>query len=101
MILHYIKVAVRSLMKFKMQNIIAILGLAMSLFCFSICLYCSRYIYSTDSCFSNKDRITFIDTGIIFYGGIMLCVILLITLTLYVRIRDISRINPAEIIKNE
>lgn len=57
MILHYIKVAVRSLMKFKMQNIIAILGLAMSLFCFSICLYCSRYIYSTDSCFSNKDRI--------------------------------------------
>lgn len=32
MILHYIKVAVRSLMKFKMQNIIAILGLAMSLF---------------------------------------------------------------------
>lgn len=44
---------------------------------------------------------SFIDTGIIFYGGIMLCVILLITLTLYVRIRDISRINPAEIIKNE
>lgn len=44
---------------------------------------------------------SFINTGIIFYGGIMLCVILLITLTLYVRIRDISRINPAEIIKNE
>ena len=57
MILHYLKVAVRSLMKFKMQNIIAIFGLAMSLFCFSVCLYCSRYIFSTDDCFKNKDRI--------------------------------------------
>lgn len=57
MILHYLKVAIRSLMKFKMQNIIAIFGLAMSLFCFSVCLYCSRYVFSTDDCFSNKDRI--------------------------------------------
>lgn len=57
MILHYLKVAVRSLMKFKMQNIIAIFGLSMSLFCFSVCLYCSRYIFSTDDCFKNKDRI--------------------------------------------
>lgn len=57
MILHYLKVAVRSLMKFKMQNIIAIFGLAMSLFCFSVCLYCSRYIFSTDDCFRNNDRI--------------------------------------------
>lgn len=57
MILHYLKVAVRSLMKFRMQNIIAIFGLAMSLFCFSVCLYCSRYIFSTDDCFKNKDRI--------------------------------------------
>lgn len=57
MILHYLKVAVRSQMRFKMQNLIAILGLAVSLFCFSICLYCSRFIFSTDSCFHNKDRI--------------------------------------------
>ena len=57
MILHYLKVAVRSLMKFRMQNVIAIFGLAMSLFCFSVCLYCSRYIFSTDDCFRNKDRI--------------------------------------------
>lgn len=57
MILHYLKVAVRSQMRFKMQNLIAILGLAVSLFCFSICLYCSRFIFSTDSCFRNKDRI--------------------------------------------
>lgn len=57
MILHYLKVAVRSQMRFKMQNVIAILGLAVSLFCFSVCLYCSRYIFSIDSCFRNKDRI--------------------------------------------
>lgn len=57
MILHYVKVALRSLMKFKIQNIIAVFGLGMSLFCFSVCLYCSRYIFSTDDCFRNKDRI--------------------------------------------
>lgn len=57
MILHYLKVAVRSQMRFKMQNVIAILGLAVSLFCFSVCLYWSRYIFSIDSCFRNKDRI--------------------------------------------
>lgn len=31
---------------------------------------------------------SFIDTGTMFCGGIMLCVILLITLTLYVRIGE-------------
>ncbi|WP_366946849.1 FtsX-like permease family protein, partial [uncultured Bacteroides sp.] len=44
---------------------------------------------------------SFIDTGILFYGGILLFVVLLITLTVYVRIKNIARINPAEIIKSE
>lgn len=44
---------------------------------------------------------SFIDTGILFYGGILLFVVLLITLTVYLRIRNIARINPAEIIKSE
>ena len=57
MILHYLKVAVRSLMKYKMQNLIAICGVSLALFSFCVCLYCSRYIYSTDDCFRNKDRI--------------------------------------------
>lgn len=44
---------------------------------------------------------SFIDTGFLFYGGILLFVGLLITLAVYARIRDISRINPAEIIRSE
>lgn len=44
---------------------------------------------------------SFIDTGFLFYGSILLFVGLLITLAVYARIRDISRINPAEIIRSE
>ena len=44
---------------------------------------------------------SFIDTGILFYGGILSFVVLLITMTVYVRIKNIARINPAEIIKSE
>lgn len=57
MILHYLKVAVRSLMKYKMQNLIAICGVSLALFSFCVCLYCSRYIYGTDECFRNRERI--------------------------------------------
>ena len=57
MILHYIITAWRCIMKFKTQNIIAVLGLSVALFCFSICLYVTRYIYDIDGCFENKDRI--------------------------------------------
>ena len=57
MILHYIITAYRSIAKYKTQNIIAVLGLSVALFCFSICLYVTRYIYDIDGCFENKDRI--------------------------------------------
>ena len=57
MILHYIITAWRCIMKFKTQNIIAVLGLSVALFCFSICLYLTRYIYDIDGCFENRDRI--------------------------------------------
>ena len=54
---HHVKMAVRSLMKHPWQNLIALIGLAVALFCFSVCLYFSRYIYATDDCFPNKERI--------------------------------------------
>jgi len=57
MILHYIITAWRCIMKYKTQNIIAVLGLSVALFCFSICLYVTRYIYDIDGCFENRDRI--------------------------------------------
>ena len=54
MIRHYIKTAFRNLLKYKAQNIISIIGLSVGILCFSICLYCSRYINSTDKCFTHK-----------------------------------------------
>lgn len=57
MIRHYIKIAIRNLLKYKAQNIISIVGLSVGILCFSICLYCSRYINSTDKCFTHWERI--------------------------------------------
>ncbi len=57
MIRHYIKTAFRNLLKYKTQNIISIIGLSVGILCFSICLYCSRYINSTDKCFTHRERI--------------------------------------------
>ncbi len=55
MTLHYIKVAFRNLWKYKAQNII--IGLAVGLLCFSVCMYCSRFVESTNHCFDNYSRI--------------------------------------------
>ena len=44
MIRHYLKVAFRNLLKYKTQNIISIIGLAVGLLCFCICMYCSRFV---------------------------------------------------------
>lgn len=57
MIIHYLKIAWRNLMKYKVQNAVSIIGLAVCLLCFAICLYISRLILSTDQCFEHKERI--------------------------------------------
>ena len=57
MITHYLKVAFRSLLKYKTQNLISIVGLAVGLFCFCICFYISRFVGSMDECFENHERI--------------------------------------------
>lgn len=57
MLRHYIKMAMRHLLKNKIQNLISIIGLSVGILCFSICLYCSRFISEVDSCFSNKELI--------------------------------------------
>ena len=44
MIQHYSKVALRNLMKYKTQNLISTIGLAVGLLCFSICFYCDTSI---------------------------------------------------------
>ena len=57
MIKHYLKVAVRNLLKYKIQNLISIVGLAVGLFCFCVCFYISRFVGSVDECFENHERI--------------------------------------------
>lgn len=57
MITHYLKVAIRNLLKYKSQNLISIVGLAVGLFCFSVCFYISRFVGSVDKCFENYGRI--------------------------------------------
>jgi len=57
MIQHYFKIAFRNLCKYKTQNIISVIGLAVGLLCFCICMYCSRFVETTDHCFTNYNRI--------------------------------------------
>lgn len=57
MVSHFIKVAWRSLWHYRMQSAISILGLSVGLLCFGFCLYIVRYIYSTNECFPNHNRI--------------------------------------------
>ena len=54
---HYLIVAFRNLLKYKTQNFISIVGLAVGLFCFCICFYISRFVGSIDTCFENHERI--------------------------------------------
>ena len=73
MIKYYFKVAFRNLLKYKTQNIISVIGLAVGLLCFSVCMYCSRFVETTNHCFSNYNRIAELSlydsrTDTYFYG---------------------------------
>lgn len=57
MFLHYVKVAWRSLLHYRVQSVISIAGLSVGLLCFGLCLYISRYIYSANTGFPNHDQI--------------------------------------------
>ena len=57
MIAHYLKVAVRQLLRYPVQNLVSIVGLAVCLFCFGISLYICRFVMSADECFPHRERI--------------------------------------------
>lgn len=56
MILHYLKMAIRSLMKYKTQNIISVAGIAIGFVCFAFSMIWIRYEMSYDSFHRGADR---------------------------------------------
>ena len=51
MLRHYIKIGNAPLIKIiRYKILISIVGLSVGILCFSICLYCSRFISEVDSC---------------------------------------------------
>ena len=57
MFTHYLKIAVRQLLKYKTQNVISIVGLSVALLCFTLCLFVTYYAYDVNKCFEMKERI--------------------------------------------
>jgi len=64
MIAHYLKVAFRNLRKYKTQNIISIIGLAVGFACFAFSALWIRYEMSYDSFHPNADRIYRVQTAL-------------------------------------
>ena len=64
MITHYLKIAFRNLRKYKTQNIISIIGLAIGFACFAFSALWIRYEMSYDSFHPKADRIYIVNTAL-------------------------------------
>ena len=51
MFLHYLKISLRHLLKYKLSAGIGILGLSVGLLCFVLCCYCARLLLEVDQAF--------------------------------------------------
>ena len=56
MIIHYLKVAIRNLLKYKTQSIISIVGLAIGFACFALANLWIHYEMTYDCQFDGADR---------------------------------------------
>lgn len=63
MIEHYLKVAIRNLLKYKVQSVVSILGLAVGFVCFSLSLYWIHYEMTYDHYRPDVDRIYMVRTN--------------------------------------
>lgn len=63
MIEHYLKVAIRNLLKYKVQSAVSILGLAVGFVCFSLSLYWIHYETTYDHFRQDADRIYIVRTN--------------------------------------
>ncbi len=63
MFVHYLKLAWRNLLKYRTQNIISIVGLAVGILSFSVCFYVSRLCLDIDKSFDNHGRMAVLQMG--------------------------------------
>lgn len=63
MIVHFLKVAIRNLLKYKVQSVVSILGLAVGFVCFSLSLYWIHYEMTYDHYRPDVDRIYMVRTN--------------------------------------
>lgn len=63
MIKHYLKIAIRNLVKYKVQSAVSILGLAVGFVCFSLSLYWIHYEMTYDHFRQDADRIYMVRTN--------------------------------------
>ena len=63
MIIHYLKVAIRNLLKYKTQTFVSILGLAVGFVCFALSAYWIRYEMNYDSFHRDADRIYWVSAN--------------------------------------
>ncbi len=68
MIVHYLKVAVRNLLKYKTQSIISILGLAIGLACFVLSAFWVRYEMTFDTFHRDAERMYLVGIDISIWG---------------------------------
>jgi len=57
MLLHYLKIALRNMWKYKMQSVVSIIGLAMGFICFALAMLWIRYEMSYDKFHRDAERI--------------------------------------------
>ncbi|MBS6469369.1 MAG: ABC transporter permease [Bacteroides sp.] len=62
MILHYLKIAWRNLLKYRMQTVVNVIGLSVGFACFAFANLWMRYESSFDSCYEAADRMYLIYT---------------------------------------
>lgn len=63
MILHYIKIAIRNLFKYRLQTIISLVGLSVSMACFALSALWLQYIESYDDFVKDNDRLYLLSPG--------------------------------------
>lgn len=69
MILHYLKIAWRNLLKYRTQSVVSILGLAVGLACFALSAFWVHYEMTYDSFHRDADRLYLVGVNDDSFGG--------------------------------